>query len=103
MEQALVALDERPPRVRPNCPAAPRAYEVTEGSGERDAQICAGGRSDRVAEEDHVLSLDRTRGERSRVHHHELATRRKDGVERHEQEDRVEPSVAADVSDRAAD
>jgi len=56
-----------------------------------------------VTEEHDVLRGKGARGERARVDHHQLARSREDGVDRHQQEHRIDAVVADERRNRAGD
>src|SRR5436190_568657 len=84
VEEPAVTLEQRAAAVRTDRPARDRADEVADRPRERHREKRPDGRRDRRAEERDVRRGERARRERPRVHHHQLAGRREDGVDRHQ-------------------
>src|SRR5580765_4763978 len=102
VDPAAVAVEQRPAAVVADPPADDRAGEIAERAGDRDGEIGLEAVREVVAEE-RERRAERTRGDRAADDHDELARRGQDGVDRHQDEDRIEPVVADVVRQRAGD
>ena len=94
-----MTLEVRPSTVEPDRPPSDRTDRIADRARERDRDVRRKPLLDRATEERDVLVGERTRGERSRVDHHELARGREHRVDEHE----TEHGVEAVVPDRRRD
>src|SRR5688572_27148808 len=91
---ASVPLEERSAPEIADAPAEKRAEHVTEHPRERHRHVGPCGRLDRLPEERHLVAREGADRDRARIEHHELARRSDDGVDEHQQDDRIQAVVA---------
>ena len=89
-----MALEVGAAAVQPDRPADDRTDRVADRSGQRHRDVCGEPLVDLHSEEHDVLAGERARCHGARVHHDHLARRREDGVDEHQEEDRVQAVVA---------
>src|SRR4051812_24623719 len=102
VEPAAVAVEQRAAAVEADPPADDRADEVAERSRKRDGEIRAEPVR-QIRSEEGERRTERTRGDGAADDHHELARRRQDSIDRHQDEDRIEAVIADLVRQRARD
>ena len=103
MQPAAVSLEERTATVQADPPAPDRSDRVADRAGDGDREVGGKARLELPPEEDDALPRERAGRDGAAVHHHELAGRRQDRVDHHQQKDRVEPVVADDGGEEIGD
>ena len=103
VQPPAVSLEPRAAQVVAERPAADRADQVADRPGDRDREVRGQPALELVPEERDRLGRERARGDGAAVDHHDLACRREDGVDQHQEEHRVEAVVADRVGDPRRD
>ena len=103
VEPAAVALEERTAPVHSDPPAPDRSDRVPDRAGEGDREVRGKARLQLPPEDDDALAGERAGSDRTAVDHHRLARRGEHGIDRHQQEDRIEAVVADDRGEGIGD